>query len=395
MKSMTVQERYRAYMHHQPGVRTPLWEFGYWTATLEQWYLDGLVRTPYSPPLGLPPGNGVFGEALPFPHMPGTFRYRDVDVHRRLGFDDGTVRVPLNWRCYPMYSERVLEEDETTRVLINADGAMVRMRKANDSIPQYLSWPVHDRASWEQVKAERFGPNILARFPDRWHTIAPAFRKRDYPLGVVMDGFFAAPRELMGVEHQLTMYYDDPGLMHDINNHLCNLWLAELEELFTTVDLDFCFVWEDMSFKNGPLVSPRMFNEFMVPYYKRLTGYIRAHGVDIIMVDTDGMCSPLIPGFIEGGVAGLYPFEVQAGMDIVEVRKRFPQLLMCGGLDKTKVVAGRDAIDVELETKLPFMLTQGGYIPFCDHLVPPDVPWENFVYYRERVRDYVARYQPE
>ena len=111
------------------------------------------------------------------------------------------------------------------------------------------------------------------------------------------------------------------------------------------------------------------------------------------VIDLEGRLA--IPGFIEGGVAGLYPFEVQAGMDIVEVRKRFPQLLMLGGLDKTKVAAGRDAIDAELEAKLPFMLTQGGYIPFCDHLVPPDVPWEHFAYYRERVRDYVARYQPE
>ena len=85
-----------------------------------------------------------------------------------------------------------------------------------------------------------------------------------------MDGFFATPRELFGVEHQLTMYYDDPELMHDINNHMLNLWLSMLEELLSTIDLDFCYVWEDMSFKNGPLLSPRMFKEFIVPYYKRL-----------------------------------------------------------------------------------------------------------------------------
>ena len=68
---------------------------------------------------------------------------------------------------------------------------------------------------------------------------------------------------------------------------------------------------------------------------------------------------------------------------------------MQGGLDKTKVAEGRRAIDAELEAKLPFMLARGGYIPFCDHMVPPDVPWDNFLYYRERVRQYVERYQPE
>jgi hypothetical protein len=196
------------------------------------------------------------------------------------------------------------------------------------------------------------------------------------------------------VENQLMMYHDDPGLMRDINEHLCSLWLAVLEDLLARVDLDFVYIWEDMSFKTGPLMSPSMFGHFIVPYYKRITGVLRDRGIDTIFVDTDGLCTPLIPGFIEGGVAGLYPFEVQAGMDVVDVRRRFPQLLVQGGLDKTAVARGREAIDAELSAKLPTMLAQGGYIPFCDHLVPPDVPWENFAYYREQVARYVERCRP-
>jgi uroporphyrinogen decarboxylase len=136
-----------------------------------------------------------------------------------------------------------------------------------------------------------------------------------------------------------------------------------------------------------------MFEEFVVPYYRRLTGFLKEHGVKTIVVDTDGDCWKLIPGFLQGGVTGMYPFEVQAGMDVVEVRKQFPKLVIQGGLDKTRVAAGKEAIDAELEAKLPYMLSQGGYIPFCDHMVPPDVPWQNFCYYRVRVREYVERYQ--
>jgi uroporphyrinogen decarboxylase len=147
-----------------------------------------------------------------------------------------------------------------------------------------------------------------------------------------------------------------------------------------------------MAYKNGPLISPKMFDEFVAPYYRRLTGFLRAHGVDVICVDTDGDCRRLIPGFLQAGVSGLYPFEVQAGMDIVEVRKNFPRLLIQGGIDKTKIALGGAAIDAELEAKLPSLLSQGGFIPCCDHLVPPDVSWENFVYYRERVKDYIAKY---
>ena len=389
---VSARERYLAVMHRQPGVRTMLWEFGYWVETVEKWYAEGLPRSPYAPPPGMPGGNGFFAGGLPFPHQPGLVRYLDLDVRTQLGLDLSSVRVPLVWRACPLFAEMVLEEDETSRVMINADGVKVRVRKDNESVPQYLGWPVHDRASWEQLKAERFTPDVRKRFPERWDLLAPGYRRRDYPLGVVMDGFFAAPRELLGVEHQLMMYYDDPQLMLDINEHLLQTWLATLEELLAQVDLDFVYIWEDMSFKTGPLLSPRMFERFLSPYYRRLTSYLRGHGIDIICVDTDGDCSKLIPLYLKAGVAGMYPFECQAGMDIVEVRRRFPELLIQGGLDKAKVAEGKAAIDAELEAKLPFMLSQGGYIPYCDHMVPPDVSWENFRYYRQRVKEYVERY---
>lgn len=333
---------------------------------------------------------------MSFPHHPGMCRYRDIDVHNVLGFDAGLVRIPVIWRHCPPFVEQTLDEDESTRWMINADGVKVRVKKASDSLPQFLAWPVHDRASWEQVKAERFSlDNLLKRLPPRWEKLAASYRvDRDYPLGVNPDGFFSMPRELLGVENQLVMYYDDPHLMHDINDHLTKVWLALMEEILSKVELDFVYFWEDMAFKNGPLLSPAMFREFATPYYIRVIDFLKQRGIEIIFVDTDGDCWKLIPEFLRAGVVGMYPFEVNAGMDVVEVRKQYPDLLIQGGLDKTKIAQGRGAIDAELKAKLPPLLSQGGYIPFVDHLVPPDVSWDNFCYYRERVREYVERYQP-
>jgi uroporphyrinogen decarboxylase len=310
-----------------------------------------------------------------------------------LGLDDGAVNIPLDWRHAPPFKETVLEEDESTRLMINADGVTLRVRKDSDSVPQFISWPVHDRQSWAQIKAERWGSDLATRFPDRWETAAKTYRDRDYPLGVRMEGFFSIPRELMGVRNQLMMYYDDPQLMHDIKDHLANTWLMMLEEVVSKVDLDFVHIWEDMAFKNGPLISPRMFEDFLTPYYRRVTGFLREHGIDTIFVDTDGDCWLLITPFLEAGITGLFPFEVQSGMDIVRVRKKCPQLLIQGGLDKIKVAQSKEAIDAELEAKLPFLLSQGGYIPFLDHLVPPNISWENFRYYRQRVNEYIEKYQ--
>ena len=92
----------------------------------------------------------------------------------------------------------------------------------------------------------------------------------------------------------------------------------------------------------------------------------------------------LIPLFIEGGVTGIYPFEVMAGMNVAAVRRAFPRLQILGGVDKIALAQGPDGIAAAL-ADVPWMLKQGGYIPYVDHLVPPDVSWENFRTYRRRL----------
>ena len=101
---------------------------------------------------------------------------------------------------------------------------------------------------------------------------------------------------------------------------------------------------------------------------------------------TDGDCALLIPLFVDAGVNYLEPFEVQAGMDVRKVREDFPELVIHGGLDKRALAISKEAVDEELEAKLTFMLERGGYIPAIDHVVPPDVPLENWRYFLERVR---------
>jgi uroporphyrinogen decarboxylase len=54
-----------------------------------------------------------------------------------------------------------------------------------------------------------------------------------------------------------------------------------------------------------------------------------------------------------------------------------------------KIAEGRQAIDAELEAKVPFMLERGGYIPHVDHMVPPDVSWEHFKYYRKKLNQLI------
>ena len=130
-----------------------------------------------------------------------------------------------------------------------------------------------------------------------------------------------------------------------------------------------------------------MFREFMLEPYKKITSLFHDHGIHLIFVDSDGDSDPLIPLWLEGGVTGFYPIERASGMDAVTLRKEYGrQLRLLGGIDKRAMAAGPAAIDAELAAVQPLLL-DGGYIPWCDHLVPPDVPFENYMYYVQRMKE--------
>ncbi|UCB44358.1 MAG: hypothetical protein JSV25_09015, partial [Spirochaetota bacterium] len=116
----------------------------------------------------------------------------------------------------------------------------------------------------------------------------------------------------------------------------------------------------------------------------RLTNFLKSHGVQNIVVDCDGNTWELIPLWIESGITGTYPLEVNAGMDVREVRKAFPRFQLMGGVDKIQLMKGKDEIDRELD-KFPDIIRSGGCIPHGDHCIPEGVTWENFKYYRERL----------
>ncbi len=157
------------------------------------------------------------------------------------------------------------------------------------------------------------------------------------------------------------------------------------------MQFDFIFLWEDMSYKNGPLISPALVKEFMLPYYRELIAYFKDFGDYKVLVDSDGDVRQLIPLFIDAGVDGMLPFEVAAGMDICALRKAFPEFIIAGGIDKREIAKGRAAIDRELEEKLPFMFEHGRYLPGMDHHVPPEVSYADFQYYLEKTRELYQR----
>ena len=126
----------------------------------------------------------------------------------------------------------------------------------------------------------------------------------------------------------------------------------------------------------------------MLPCFKGLIDFLKIKGVKHFIVDTDGNVNKLIPLFLEVGITGMLPFERQAGNDLLKIRKKYPKLQIMGGFNKNVLANSRKEIDNELNI-VKEMVKLGGYIPYCDHLVPPNVSWENYKYYRKRLKEII------
>ena len=194
----------------------------------------------------------------------------------------------------------------------------------------------------------------------------------------------------MGVERISLMFFDDPALIHEMCNHIADFVIEAVAPILQEAPCDFAYIWEDMAGKAGPLCSPAMYRRFMLPPLKRVTEMLHAHGVDIIIVDSDGNNDVLVPLWLEAGVTGLRPFEIAAGCDPVAVRRQYGKsLVIQGGIDKRALAQGPEAIEREVLSKVPWLCLQGGYFPQVDHLVPPDVSLANYRCYAALMRHVV------
>jgi uroporphyrinogen decarboxylase len=385
---MNTRERFLATMAFERVDQAPLWEWDYWGETWRTWRREGApllaeVDEGVNPQVAEEKGGAwdPFSSVL-FPDLA-----LEPDARLTFKMDPCIRRVPLNAFIYPLFEYRVLEEHGDVIVAQDERGHIRRDKKGQASISNIVKPLVADWKDWERVKAERLQLSLKGRLPANWPELREKLRNRDFVLAIgghsALAGFYHPTRYLMGAEGLLYSFYDQPDLVKNIMNHFTDLQVFLFDQVLSQIDVDLGFACEDLGYKTGPFISPAMFREFVLPCYKKLTGVLRDHGVRIMIVDSDGDNWKLIPLFVEGGVTGMGPMEVAAGMDVVELRKAFPRLQMIGGIDKRKIAAGRAAINAELAAKVPDVLSTGGYIPCCDHGIPPDVSWENFCYYHD------------
>ena len=251
--------------------------------------------------------------------------------------------------------------------------------------PGVLDHVIEDEADYDRVR-----PHILPH--DAVEQMLPEIKRTlpDYESGrtlvwYTINGFYWFPRELFGDEQNLYSFYEQPELRRRICEDLLE-WQIEIVNRFGRyMKADFMTIAEDMSYNRGSMISGDMFREFILPYYKRLIPEIKKFGTKVF-VDTDGNVDMMLPWLMEAGVDGVLPLERQAGVDLVEYRKKYPEFLLLGGFDKMAMFKGKEAIRREFERLLP-VVRSGRYLIGMDHQTPPGTTLENYRYYLSLLRE--------
>jgi uroporphyrinogen decarboxylase len=318
-------------------------------------------------------------------------------IDELLGFEGrhrGWNETPVNMDPSQLDPPVVLEDRGDNYLQRRGDGTVELIHRGGDYGHHDVDWPIKSRADWDSYKAKHLQADDPARFPENWPELVAAYRDRDYPLQLTHRGVYGFCRNRMGDENLAYAFYDEPALVHDMMDSYTDMALQIWEKQAREVDFDLIECWEDMAFRSGALISPQTFREFMTPNYRQIAEFARQHGIEVILVDSDGYIEDLTGLMLEAGVTAMYPYEVQSGNDVARVRERFPAMGCGGGLDKQVMARGREAIDREME-RARRLIELGRFIPGPDHFVLSDVSFASYRYFMKQLREVVMTTQPK
>jgi len=380
---MTNKERALAVLHYENYDRLPIVHFGFWSETLQKWRDEGHITADEA---------AHWTDGTPV----------DKSVGDKLGFDFGWYNCfCMNTGLRPYFEREIIEQlSDGSRKVRNAEGVIVLEKDGAISIQAEIDHLLKGRKAWEEHYLPRLQFSMDRIYACRVNT-GSEFKQfldggleyltkgyRENPIGLYCGSLFGQIRNWLGVEGASYLYMDDEKLFDEIINTVGELsYNCTKTILASGAKFDFAHFWEDICFKNGPLIIPSVFDQKVGPHYLRITDLLKQYGIDIVSVDCDGLIDTLIPTWLYNGVNTMFPIEVGTWNASIEPwRQQYgKRLLGVGGMNKTVFSRDYTAIDAEVERIKP-LIELGGYIPCPDHRIAPDAKWENLQYYCEKMR---------
>ncbi len=348
---MTSYERFKRMYEHKEADRIPIIDIP-WRTTIERWHREG---------------------------MPKNISYVDF-----FGLDKV---VGISVDNSPQYEVETIEETESYVIYTTKWGATLKEWKHADSTPEFLDFKIKDMEKWIEAK-KRMEPS-----PDRipWDYLEKNYKRwREDGYWIQANfwfGFDVTHSWTVGTERLLIALIENPEWCMDMFNHFLDVDIALFEMVWEKGYTFDCISWpDDMGYKNNQFFSVKTYRELLKPIHKRAVDWAHSKGVKVHL-HSCGNVMPFIPEFIEIGIDALNPIEVKAGMNPIEIKKRYGDKLVLHGGINAVLWDDLEAIEEEMRKVIPLVKESGGYIFSSDHSVPPSVSLENFRYIVELAKE--------
>ena len=185
--------------------------------------------------------------------------------------------------------------------------------------------------------------------------------------------------DLRKLENFLMDLLDNPSLAHHLLE-MANDFAIRLARNAVRAGADVVIFGDDIAFRSGPMISPKAFEEFLLPYFTKAVHAVQEEGA-LCIKHSDGNIWPLLDLIVDTGVDGLNPLEPFAGMDIGEVKKIYgDRICLIGNIDCGELLCNGSVEEVEHTVKETIKATapDGGYIVSSSNSIHSSVKPKNY-----------------
>jgi len=213
-------------------------------------------------------------------------------------------------------------------------------------------------------------------------------------LGGDWSPFWHDAIDLLGMENLYMKMYDEAELVDALMKHIVDYYAAVSQRIFDAAAdaLDIFFIGNDFGSQTGPLLSPELFERFMLPHLRRLIELGHAYGLKVQLHCCGGFAE-LIPAMIEAGLDGLHAVQPSCrGMDLRTLKAQFgDRILFNGGVDSHHVLIDGTPDSVRESTRevLEIMMPRGGYVAGASHdTILEETPLENVLAMFDTIKEF-------
>jgi len=343
---LTGQERVSRMFARQDQDRVPRHDT-YWNETIARWNTEGL----------------------------------EGDQQGALDLLDSDFR-PICWslpKPFPGMND-IVSEDETSRIMRDPFGNIVKIRKGDDHSAEFLRFGCVDRDDWDQTyKPMMVTAGLHVDVNAAGQALAEGRRRGQWTFFSANETF-EMTRLMLGEETTLLAMASEPEFIRDVSNIYTDLIIRDFDALYDSdIHPDGVWVFGDMAYYRGPTCSPEMYRSLILPDHARLAQWAHARKLPVIY-HSDGNVGAYLDLYVEAGFDCIHPLENVPSMSLASIAPKYSgKLCMFGNID-AGILATNDPLRIEKEIagKLAIGKRSRGYAYHSDHSVPPGVSWETY-----------------